>query len=143
MATMQDIFLARLKEHGQSRTRARQIVFDGLLQHQEHPIAMRELVEQSKGVDRASVYRAVELFERLAIVQRIYTGWKYKLELSDSFTAHHHHLVCTHCGKSVAINENELENFIDSLAMRHGFVAQSHQIEIQGRCAACQLNTKR
>lgn len=137
MSSTQDVFEGLLKQSNQSRTKARQAVFD-VLAASDAPLAMRDLVTKSNGVDRASVYRAVELFEQLDIAQRIYTGWKYKIELSDRFTAHHHHLTCTACGKSVAISEDELERFVDAVAARHGFKANVHQIEIQGLCQDCQ-----
>lgn len=137
MSSTQDVFESLLMQSGQSRTKARQTVFE-ILEASDGPLAMRDLVGKAKGVDRASVYRAVELFESLNIVQRIHTGWKYKIELSDRFTAHHHHLTCSNCGKSVAISEDELERFVDAVAARHGFKANAHQIEIQGLCKDCQ-----
>lgn len=99
---------------------------------------MRQLVARVRGVDRSSVYRTVGLFERLGVVQRLNSGWKYKLELSDKFTAHHHHLTCTNCGRTVPLSEQELERFIELLAHSHGFRATAHQIEIQGLCQVCQ-----
>jgi Fur family ferric uptake transcriptional regulator len=128
-----------LKEGGYSYTVARIFVCE-LLWDQE-PQAMRDLVAHSKGtIDRASLYRAIELFERLGIVQRIYIGWKYKIELSDIFTHHHHHISCLGCGKVVAITEeDEVERLISNLAARHKFTAQNHQLEIRGYCEQCAL----
>lgn len=99
---------------------------------------MHELAERASGVDRASVYRTVALFERLGIVQRLNTGWKYKIELTDKFAEHHHHLTCTHCGRTITMNESELEVLISKLAAHHNFAPTSHQIEIQGLCERCQ-----
>lgn len=98
---------------------------------------MAELVARCKRTDRASVYRSAALFEELGILQRIHQGWKYRLELSDAFAAHHHHLTCVMCGATTAINEAELELFIERLARQHQFVPKTHQIEVQGTCAAC------
>lgn len=100
---------------------------------------MHELVARTPSVDRSSVYRAVELFERLGIVQRLNTGWKYRIELTDKFAAHHHHVTCTHCGRTVPLEETELEAFIEQLAARHGFQPSGHQIEIQGLCQQCSV----
>ena len=136
MASLKDIFKTLLKENGYSVTSARLAVFDALLG--KEPMSMHHLVEQVSTIDRASVYRAVELFENLSIAQRIYTGWKYKIELTDTFNSHHHHLTCTNCGRTVAMSEQELESFIDSIAKRHGFTSSAHQIEIQGLCPDCQ-----
>jgi Fur family ferric uptake transcriptional regulator len=126
-----------LKDGGYSTTAARMFVCE-LLWNQE-PIAMRDLTLRSEGrVDRASLYRTVDLFERLGIVQRIYIGWKYKIELSDIFTHHHHHISCLGCGKVVAITEEkEIEQLINDLSARHGFTAQNHQLEIRGLCQVC------
>lgn len=100
---------------------------------------MHELVGKVRGVDRASVYRAVELFERLGIVQRLNAGWKYKLELTDKFAEHHHHLTCINCGRTIAMTETELEDVISRLAANHGFSPTAHQIEIQGYCDMCAI----
>lgn len=87
-----EAFKSLLKQNGQSVTRARLTVFKALLG--QEPMGMTSLAGRTEDIDRASVYRAVELFERLGIVQRLNTGWKYKLELSDKFNDHHHHLAC-------------------------------------------------
>lgn len=104
---------------------------------------MRDLTLRLGGqIDRASLYRTIDLFERLGIVQRIYIGWKYKIELSDIFTHHHHHISCLGCGKVVAITEeNEIESLIHDLAARHGFSAQTHQLEIRGYCQQCNITS--
>lgn len=125
-----------LKSSGHSVTQARLAVFTAL--SGQDPLSMRELVARTPSIDRASVYRAVNLFEQLHIVERIHTGWKYKLELSDAFADHHHHLTCTRCGRSIAIHETKLEAIIHKLAVAHGFEPSSHQIEMHGLCAACQ-----
>src|SRR5688572_29390322 len=126
-----------LKSAGFSVTKARLGVFNALLGHE--PLSMHDLVERAGNIDRASVYRAVELFEQLGVVQRLNIGWKYKLELTDKFAEHHHHLTCTHCGRTIAMNEDELEQLIARLASAHDFTPSSHQIEIQVVCADCRL----
>lgn len=89
-------------------------------------------------IDRASVYRTVSLFETLGVIQRLQIGWKYRIELSDKFQDHHHHLHCTVCGKIIVIAEDTvLEKRISSLAAYHNFTARDHQIEIRGRCESC------
>jgi Fur family transcriptional regulator, ferric uptake regulator len=126
-----------LKDGGYSNTAARTFVCD-LLWGQE-PQAMRDLTLRSQGkIDRASLYRTIGLFEKLGIVERIYIGWKYKIELSDIFTHHHHHISCLGCGRIVAITEeDEIETLINGLAAKHMFTAQNHQLEIRGYCEGC------
>jgi len=138
MSNASETFTELLKGGGYSLTNARMTVFKALLG--EEPLSMHALVERASGIDRASVYRAVELFEKLGIVQRLNTGWKYKVELTDKFSAHHHHLTCIQCGKTVAMRENELEAFVDQIARSHGFKPTAHQIELQGLCQSCQAD---
>jgi Fur family transcriptional regulator, ferric uptake regulator len=130
-----------LKDNGYSLTKPRQLVCEFL--QDNDPLAMRELVNKAGGrIDRASLYRTVALFEKLGIVQRIYIGWKYKIELSDIFTHHHHHISCLKCGKIVAITEEDkIEQLIANLAAKHNFVAQNHQLEIRGLCPNCQTTS--
>jgi Fur family ferric uptake transcriptional regulator len=99
---------------------------------------MRDLIGKVGRADRASVYRAIELFERMGVVQRLSTGWKYKLELTDKFAEHHHHLTCVQCGRTTPMSETELEQTISRLAATHNFKPSAHQIEIQGLCTKCQ-----
>jgi Fur family ferric uptake transcriptional regulator len=136
MASPKETFTELLK-HGDNRiTKARLAVFEQLFN--QEPLSMHELVQQTKEIDRASVYRAIELFEQLGIVQRFHIGWKYKIELTDRFAAHHHHLTCLGCGKTIPINEHDLEHVIAELAAHHNFTPTAHQIELQGYCVTCQ-----
>lgn len=136
-----DLLQKILKDNGYSLTKPRQLVCE--LLHGRDPQSMRELVNLAANqIDRASLYRTVALFEKLGIVQRIYIGWKYKIELSDIFTHHHHHISCLKCGKIVAITEEDkIEQLIDALAAKHNFTAQNHQLEIRGLCPNCQITS--
>lgn len=128
---------AILRSHGKSITSQRQAIFK-LLAGQES-LSMNELVALAGDrIDRASVYRTIALFEEVGIVRRINIGWKYKIELSDNFAEHHHHLTCLRCRKITPINEHALESFIVTLAQSQGFAATDHQVEIQGLCHDCQ-----
>ena len=125
-----------LKAQGHSITAPRVELFT-LLQGKES-MTMHELIYRSPDVDRATLYRNIELFESLGIVRRIQIGWKYRIELADSFVHHHHHMTCTGCGVVIALAEDsELELRLLALASGHGFTAQDHQLEIRGLCSAC------
>ena len=132
-----DNLRAVLKQSGYSLTKPRKLVFDLLLQGR--PMSMSELVSESgHKVDRASIYRTVSLFEKLGITHRVNTGWKYKIELSDAFIGHHHHMHCTNCGQITTLPANTmLETMIDTTAAKEDFKPRSHQLEIYGICANC------
>lgn len=128
----------KLRSAGQSNTKSRQLVFAAL--EGQEPMAMSDLVTRvDNTVDRASVYRTIKLFEELGIVHKLQIGWKYKLELSDDFHDHHHHIACIKCGTILPIDEDKgLEVMIHSLADSHKFKLLTHQLELRGICKQCQ-----
>lgn len=126
-----------LKDNGYSVTKARLLVCAHLWNKEPHSV--NELLHALDGaIDRASMYRTINLFERLGLIQRVYIGWKYKIELSDVFTHHHHHISCLSCGKIKAIHEeSEIESLIKKLSSRYDITPERHQLEIQGYCSSC------
>lgn len=128
---------AILVQHGNHLTKARETTFKLLVSAE--PQSMREIMQKAEGkVDRVSVYRNVALFEKLGIVRRIYVGWKYKLELSDQFMEHHHHLSCLSCGKIIDIeDEKHINEFINQVSEKFNFSPRHHQFEIDGYCKDC------
>ncbi len=126
-----------LKEAGHSLTRSRQLVFDALID--QEPQTMQQLVTALAGqIDRASVYRTINLFEQIGIIQRLQIGWKYKLELSDSFHRHHHHMTCQSCGRIIAFKESaEFAKNLVEIVRANDFLMKGHQLEIQGLCSDC------
>lgn len=141
MSAKQELLKDKLKEHGYSLTAPRLAVFDSLVGRE--PQSMGYVIDKvGKTADRASVYRTVELYEKLGIIKRLHIGWKYKLELSDAFSHHHHHLTCTNCGKIIPLVEDPIfERSIKLLALKERFLPKEHQLEIQGICEQCQLKT--
>lgn len=135
-----EAFLPELRQHlkqqGQSLTKPRLAVFLAL--RGREPQTMQQLVAACPAVDRASIYRTISLFEKLGIVQRLQIGWKYKLELTDTFSHHHHHMTCLKCGKVIPFDESPaLEADLRRIVQAKTFQMQGHQLEIQGLCQAC------
>jgi Fur family ferric uptake transcriptional regulator len=129
-----------LRAKGYSATKSRQIVFSALLR--EGALSIRTLVHITEGsLDRASVYRTVRLFEELGFIRRITIGWKYKIELSDIFTHHHHHITCDSCGLVTDLEDDaRLEHALGAMTRTIGFSNLHHEVEIRGICQACQKN---
>ena len=137
-----DNFKTIISQNGYRMTAARRATFL-LLLHSE-PQSMRELIAKAAGtIDRVSVYRSIELFEQLGIAHRIYVGWKYKLELSDEFIAHHHHLSCLRCGLIIDIHDDaHIDEFIKDVAAKVGFTPRRHMFEVDGMCKDCIARTQ-
>jgi Fur family ferric uptake transcriptional regulator len=132
-----------LADNGYHITKVREATFKLLVSPE--PQSINQILAKAKGVvDRVSVYRNIELFEKLGIANRIHVGWKYKLELSDQFVAHHHHLSCLKCGKIIDIeDEKHIDEFIQEVSEKYGFKSRRHQFEVDGYCRDCiLLNSK-
>lgn len=127
---------AILKNKGYSLTEPRKVVFDLLLH--EQPQTMSAVLKKAGGkVDRASVYRVIDLYEKLGIVHRLNIGFKYKLELSDVFHSHHHHFYCTNCGQTYELPANPMLEAMITSAAGADFAPRGHHLEIYGLCSSC------
>ena len=125
-----------LKDSGYSTTYARKQVLLALLD--KEPQTMNQVVSACPAIDRTSVYRTINLYERLGIAKRMQIGWKYKIELAGSFHTHHHHLTCMNCGSTTPFEEDpQLLRSLDKIVRDNGFEMREHQLEIQGLCSQC------
>lgn len=131
-----DRFRNLLKDNRYFNTSAR---YDLFLLLQKHPaLTLKRLIELSPNQDQVTVYRNVDLFEKLGILNRIRMGWETKIELSDMFIHHHHHFTCINCNKIYDLPDDPIiEKRISNLAKRKSFKATDHQLEIRGLCQDC------
>lgn len=132
------LYKETLKKHRVSDTTSRLELFL-ILDNIHDPITMKHLVEiASPKLDRSTVYRTLDLFEKIGIATRVYNGWKYRIELSEAFSSHHHHMTCTKCQTIISFHEsNVFEKELQKIASDHDFLAKSHSLEIKGLCKKC------
>ncbi len=52
-------------------------------------------------------------------------------------TGHHHHLVCTSCGKTVEVEGSAVEKWANNMAKENGFKQVKHVVELFGLCQKC------
>lgn len=100
-----------------------------------------QLGERVRHLDRsigvATVYRAVSAMEATGWLERV--GERAGSILYARCTAggrHHHHLVCTGCGR-VEPAECPLGDAASDAAGTTGFVVTSHEVTLYGLCPAC------
>ncbi len=124
-----------LKQQGFSTTKTRLAVLRSLLRIQ--PATMSQLIVATPDIDRATVYRTIDLFVDLGIAKKVHTGFEYRTELSDSFQEHHHHLTCLRCGTVIDVHTPEIEYAIEQTANDNGFRATRHDLEVTGYCSNC------
>lgn len=131
-------YLLTLQKHNLRDTQERQKIFT-ILRNQQSPSSIAELVQAARNfANRSTIYRTLDTFEKIGVTTRVYTGWKYKIELSDKFSAHHHHMLCTKCGSITSFKESaEFLKALKEIEYSHSFRSQSHTLELQGVCEAC------
>lgn len=134
-----DKFESILKDNNVSVTTVRRAIFNALAQA-DKPLKNGEITTLVPAVDRASIYRTLELFDRLGLTTTIIRGWTPFTELAEPFKAHHHHIVCEECGKVVEIENDTLEDVLGLIAKRHNFTLTKHVVELTGTCTQCQTS---
>jgi Fur family ferric uptake transcriptional regulator len=133
---MDNLFERHLRHHNVKLTPPRRRVFQVL--QAAGPLPTKELIAQVGGaVDRASIYRTLQLFEELGVIHHLILGGRKVVELTDSFSHHHHHLSCARCGKLQSVHDERLETALQRLVEAHGFDARGHLIEVSGLCRDC------
>lgn len=125
-----------LKANGYSVTKPRLAVFNTLLSI-HGPISVPSLCAQMKTADKVSIYRTIDLFEKIGILQRVWLGFKAKIELSDLFSPHHHHFVCLKCENATIIDDEDIEKNLHRLESEADFKLIHHSIELSGYCREC------
>lgn len=135
-----DLLRERLREQEYFVTEPREIVIDHLLEI-EHPVTIDEVAGalKSQGVNRSSVYRTINLFEELGVVEKVlFRDGITRIELSPEFGGtHHHHLVCQECEKVIEFEECGLQNLQRIADIKHAFTVESHYMEFYGLCGDC------
>ena len=111
-----------------------------LIVEQPGPFTAAELVAATRarrlGVGRATVFRTLEALERLKIVERIDLPSGEHAWVGCE-RAHHHHVVCSRCGRSSEIRDAGLLALVRDVAERTGYRVDDHRLELFGLCPAC------
>jgi Fur family ferric uptake transcriptional regulator len=101
--------------------------------------ALHETLQtRGRNVGLASVYRILESLLAAGLVQRVDVGDGIaRYEPVRGHDEHHHHLVCTECGKVEAFADPELERAIHRVEASSGYVVDTHDVVLHGSCATC------
>ncbi len=107
------------------------------------PVAIPQILRRRRSLKQSSVYRNLADLEAAGVVERVITDEDHaRYELTEELTGHHHHLVCSKCGRveDVAVPaplEAQLDRSLDRLARRAGFASVSHRLDLIGVCRDC------
>jgi Fur family transcriptional regulator, ferric uptake regulator len=121
-------------------TRASQLVSD-VLRTYARPLSLQELHEHVQErlprVAHSTVYRVVGRLEEAGRVRRV--DWRERGSRYEwAALPHHHHIVCSLCGRSVDIDDVDLGFSEERVRKATGFLVDYHSIELEGICPGCQ-----
>lgn len=132
----------RLGADGLRYTASRRAVV-AVLAATDRPLTIPEILGRDTSLAQSSAYRNLTELISVGVVHRIVSGDEYShFELAEDLTSHHHHLVCTGCGRvtDVVLSdvlESSIDAGLDEVARSHGFRADHHRLDVLGRCDAC------
>ena len=107
---------------------------DGFRSAQQLHAALRD---QGARVGLTTVYRTLQLLSDAGEVDQMRLPDGEQLYRRCGRSAHHHHLVCRVCGRTVEVEGPAVERWAQRQADEHGFVDVDHTVEIVGTCAGC------
>jgi Fur family transcriptional regulator, ferric uptake regulator len=133
--------ISELKQAGYRAGGARDAVVS-LLADQNCCLSAQDIFDALRADGRkvgiASVYRVLDLLVGMGLVQRIDIGdGVARYEPAHPGGEHHHHLVCSSCGRVIAFEDRRLEQALESLEARLGHGIAAHDVVLRGECSDC------
>ncbi len=138
------------KGEGRRMTASREAIVSVLEETREHLSAEDVYFQVHKKYPRiglTTVYRNLELLVEMGVLSKFAFGdgrARYELKLAvDGAEEHHHHLVCTECGKVINYSDfmDEEKKFLrlaeKGLAKKYDFEITDHVIQFLGHCKKC------
>ena len=127
-----------LSRSGYRLTSPRRAVLDTMRGLGNHFTA-EEVLHASPEVGRATIFRTMKLMRELGVIcQVVLDDGNAVYQLADDPQAdHHHHVICTECGRVTEFASDGLERELERLAVETGLEIDTHRLELYGRCVNC------
>lgn len=143
-----DAAAARLRRAEQLYTRGRRELV-ALLAAQPRPVTIPDLLAAGPRLTQSSVYRNLGMLAAAGVVQKVVSVDDHaRYELAEALIGHHHHLICTSCGRvddfvAPPRTERTLDGVLHRSIAATGFVASGHRLDVIGTCASCAAPRRR
>ena len=134
----------RFQEKQYKLTPQRKIILEAFMDHQDEHLSAEDvhnIVRQhSSEIGLATVYRTLELFSELEVLQKMDFGdGRSRYEINEKTTPHHHHhLICLSCSKVKEFEDDLLETLETVISRKSNFEIVDHQVKFYGYCEECQ-----
>ncbi len=139
---LHELVEARLRRTDQRYTAGRRAII-ALLGTAGNPVSITEIARSLPDLPRSSAYRNLVDLESAGLVRRVVAHDDFaRFELAEDLTEHHHHLLCTICGRVIDVTptpafERTVADTVHELAAQQGFRPTSHALDVTGHCADC------
>ena len=136
--------LSMLRKKGYKITPQRRAVLTALDTCGQFPTAqdiLEAVRKMQPDVSLDTIYRNLTLLTELGIVHEVYRSAGNVYEIVEQ-GHHHHHLVCTECGKTECIDICPMNEIYEKEAEKHGFLVTGHVFEFYGLCWSCRNKMK-
>jgi Fur family ferric uptake transcriptional regulator len=132
--------LAAFQRAGYRLTEPRRAVASLIAEHDGHFTAA-DLVAHARAqrlpLGRATVFRALDVLVELDAIERIdLPSGEHAYVVCEPL--HHHHVVCSGCGRVNDIADEGLRAVVLEVARRTGYRVDEHRLELFGSCPECQ-----
>ena len=131
----------KLLLEGRRLTREREEIVRAIDETEGHfnPQTLYEhLRARGSKVSRASVYRTIPILVDNGVITEVEKTEKHAHYEKVMGKAHHDHLICLACGKTIEIYSPTLEMLQEEICQREGFKGVRHTLEIMGYCRECE-----
>jgi len=121
------------------KTPARVAVIQFLKKSKE-PVDVSQIIlylrRMELSTNKVTVYRIMDYLYQNGIVDKMEFGeGKYRYEIKKN---HHHHLICTNCGKIEEVEGDFLKKLEEEIYKTKRFKVKNHSLEFFGLCKDCQ-----
>lgn len=133
-----DTLIKELKSNSCKITPQRMAIYQVIKENMDHPNAeavFKKLSPTYPTMSLATVYKSLELFAKLGLIQVINIGensFRY-----DGKTEEHQHIICTNCSKIEDLKSNIFEDLTNKVQSISNYEITKKQMCFYGTCSEC------
>lgn len=133
-----------LKSKGLRMTPSKETLIQFFLDNKTRHVPLKELQdclnEKVPDVDRATIYRNIEKFISIGVIQELYLPSKGRVFQYIFDKQAQHYYICKTCGKMSKGNADLFKKIEDALKDIHDFSKANLSVVFYGLCAKCEQN---